>query len=376
MRQLRQLVLAIVLTPFLFSSALALDLVHGDLVALGTGDFGEGIYRVDSGSGAQELIASGSFSDVALRGAHRIYATRAGEVVEVDPRTGDTRVVASGFSGRLSVAVNPTGTVFVLEDEYGSAPRLHRVDPAAGTRQLILTSSLPSLADPGELGIADVLDLELLDESTPIALVQGRAFGGSSSGGVVAFDRWSGSEEILVSALDVSAVAGPTGLLGGSWSEPTGLGVTADGRVLVACDGDFDCGLWAYDPETGELDALGVEDVFGVGPYGSVDWNDVDITALPDGELFISTFNRRVETEGDPALSGIHRLAEDACPHCDPDSDVAAVLVDGEAFSRGSWTEVQAVDAQAPIPEPGAFLAFAIGGAVVAARMRSRPRAL
>jgi hypothetical protein len=356
------------------SPTLALTLVHDDLVALGTGDSGLGIYRVDSTTGEQDLIAAGSFSDVAVRGAHRIYATGAGtgEVVEIDPETGASRVVASGFSGALSVAVNPTGDVFVMENEYGVSTRLHLVDPVAGTSQLLVTSTLPALGDPSELGIIEVLDLELLDESTPIVLAQGRAFGTGSNGGVVAYDRWTGSEQVLVSSADVASVLGPFGFPSDGWIEPTGLGVTADGRVLVACDGDFDCGLWAYDPATGDLEALGVEDVYGVGPYGSVDWNDVDIAALSNGDLFISTFNRRVETGGDPALSGIHPLEEGACPFCEPGHDRAVALVDGAAFSPGSWTEIQVVDAQSPIPEPGAFLAFAVGLVVVSARATRR----
>lgn len=345
------------------SLASGLTLAHDDLVALGTGDAGLGIYRIDSTTGDQALIAGGSYTDVAVRGAHRIYATRSGEVVEIDPETGSSTVIAAGYTGSLSVTVNRTGDVFVLEAEYGGATRLHRVDAEARTSQLVLTSAF---------AFSDVIDLELLDETTPIALAQGGPLGTSSEGGVVAFDGFSGLEQVLVDSSDVASVLGPGGFPAFGWAEPTGLGVTSDGRVLVSCDGDFDCGLWAYDPETDQLEAVGVEDVYGVGPYGSVDWNDVDIAALSNGDLFISTFNVRADTGGDPALSGIHRLEAGACPFCAPGSDRAASLVDGEPFSPGSWTEIQVVDAEAPIPEPGAFLVFALGMALVSARTRGR----
>lgn len=350
---MRQLLIALALLVTVSSPSFGLGLRHNDLVAVGTGEHGEGLYRIDSQTGEQQLIGAGRFRDVTVRGTHRIYATTENEVLEFDPQTGASRVIATDLLRPL-VTVNRTGDVFVFEDR-----QLSRIDPENGSIDLVLTSAIAGASsDP-----LVARDLELLDADTPILLSEGIR---NARNSVLAFERWTATETTLVSNADLAQLPGFN-----FWKDATGLGVTSDGRVLVACTGDRDCGLWAFDPKNGELREFGTEDAFGASsdPSFFVDWNGVDIAALPNGQLFISSFNKRAEILADPALSGIHPLQAGICPGC-PDDFYAAVFPGGKAFSAGSWNEIQPVDGVTPIPEPSAALIFLIGISIVAFERR------
>lgn len=359
--------IALCLFALLFGAPVsAATLVPGDLVGV---RYGVGLVRVDGTTGAQELITSQTFSDIAVAaGGNVIYGVRDGSLLAVDPATGAETPVASGFDALVGVAENGHGEVFVVDVVEGPVgqngspsplPRLYRVDAGTGAVEFVLESALQGALDPSRPGYTEIDDFEWAGGDRFALLAEGAGFGAvGTSAGVVLFDAGAATEEILFSALSISqdGILHRSGSGVGEFSNVTGLGVRADGDVLATCDGDYDCGLWTYDFDAGAVRALGKADAV-YAPDGTLlgDLAQVDVTETADGRMFVAPGSRRIDGGLDPGLIGILPVLPGTCSDCAAGSDYAAAPVAGLPFSAGGgWTEIQAV-----IPEPSTALCLA-----------------
>ena len=147
----------------------AVTLAPGDVVVSGTGVSSTGLLRVDPLTGAQTLIAPGSFGDFSLYGTQTIYALSAGEVVAIDTATGSSQVVSSGgmFVSPSGIAVDAGGRVFVSDyGALGGDGAIFEIDPVTGSQSTLLSGGLlasNNFLSGTDLEVAPSGDLILLD---------------------------------------------------------------------------------------------------------------------------------------------------------------------------------------------------------------------
>lgn len=367
---------------FLFLSALivtqaanALTLHIGDLVAYGTPSMQEelGIYRIDGSTGVAELISSGgAYNDIAVVGTDYVYAASDSSLVEIDVATGSARSLVEGWDSMVGVAVNRIGDVFAVRQTTSFAPHgareyaieLWEVDRLSGERSL--ASSIGTSAHDGVF--RSVVDVELLNDDTVVAMTDGIT-------NVYALDRRSPNGSHLVGNVD-TATAETHGVTGPDFSGMQGMGISATGRVLAATGSFRDTGIWAYDPMSEVLELIGT-DVLVLDDSGTTvnQFRNLDITETGLGDAFVTLeYQFPVQT---PEYFGIHPFVPGACPlagpgdtvysgnsHCMAGADGAAKLIDGQVFSAGQFTEIQAV----LIPEPSTGLIVGVGLWIVARR--------
>jgi hypothetical protein len=135
--------LSALVIPLIASSASAVSLLPGDILASGTGTVGTGIIRVDPVSGAQALVAAGDFGDFAM-GPNFVYAISGNAVVRIEPLSGiQTTLTQGGYlSAPTGLSLGPSGEIFVLlqtPDGYSADPGpavVVRVDPFTGMQTL------------------------------------------------------------------------------------------------------------------------------------------------------------------------------------------------------------------------------------------------
>jgi sugar lactone lactonase YvrE len=140
-----------------------------------------GIIRVDPGTGAQTVVASGGLFNVgpiglALGPAGEIFVSNSGlvlgtlvvQIIRVDPGTGAMTLVSSG-SGAFSpepsgIALDPMGRIIVADALGAFAGRIIRVDPLTGA-QTTLSSGL-NLVDPFDV-VVDATGQILVADAGP-----------------------------------------------------------------------------------------------------------------------------------------------------------------------------------------------------------------
>lgn len=347
-------------------TSLALTLRHDDLVALRGSD----VIRVDTTTGAQDLIASGApTADLAVAvGGRTIYSVGGDTLAAIDPATGTVTPLATGFHSAGGVAVNATGDVFVLDNQPGpgssgfSQPAIHRVDPTTGATSLVFSSNLPSSEGPGA-GTWIGTDLEIAADGTLAAL--GREGDSTSSpfgaccqtSGVISIDLHAPQEALVLSS-DLLALAYP-----GEWIQASALGFDAWGRIISSGDADRAGRTVAYDPVTGQIARAGL--VWGVrddtGATVVQMGGPIDFTTTPDGRMWASgAFGYPGGAGG--AFVGIHSVGLGECLECPGDIGFVSQLVDGAAFSAAlGITEIQPV----VIPEPSVATLLSLGLALL-----------
>jgi streptogramin lyase len=251
----------------------AVTLSPGDAVVVDDGALGGvgAVIKVDPLSGAQTTVTSGLENvarGVALESDNQILVTEFQGfggftgVTRVDPATGAKTTVSEDglFSVPSGLAVEPDGDILVADPSAG----LIRVDPVSGEQTLV--SAGGSLAIP--LGVAVEADGDIL-------VADRDAFGG----GLIRVDPVSGAQTTVSS--------------GGSFSQPSGVAVEADGDILVANAGNSGGGsgcdvicppasVTRVDPVTGDQTTVSASGSF-VDPFG--------IAVEADGDILVADQN-------------------------------------------------------------------------------------
>ena len=194
-----------------------------------------------------------------------IVVANSGNVVAIDPQTGNVATVACCFSRAVGIAIDANGDIIVSDRNTAS---INRIDPATGNITTFSSGNL--LIQPHGITIAGNGDILVADMETCC---------GSGTGRVVRVNPNTG-EQTLVSS-------------GGGFVDPIGINVEAIGSILVA---DFNARkLFRIDPATGNQTTLA--SFFPSGePY--------DVAVAPDGGIFIVEHNGRAVIKVDPVTGG------------------------------------------------------------------------
>ena len=137
------------------------------------------LFRVDPSTGARSVLTpnAGEILGIDVSPGGRIFAAAAGSLVEINPTTGARQIVASGSNGNFTdVAVAPDGNLIAVgkgPQDGGGDGVVARVSPNGGPVTTISSgaSAGPPLNDPSAIaldpsGTIYVLDPELNDEGS------------------------------------------------------------------------------------------------------------------------------------------------------------------------------------------------------------------
>ena len=311
----------------------AVAILHGDIVAitaenqglrLGTGS----LVHIDPVTGAKRVISTRGFVDVGLTRDGRIFAVTPFELVEVQPGTGDLRIIRdlSDLGTARALAVSPTGGLFVAyEDLATRRSGIVAIDPVSGAG-----SSVSSLGSFGRM-----TDLEFVAGDKLATLAE-------KPGG----DRGELPMQIIDAITGISILTGTTIVQG--HAEGGALGVSAAGDLVAwAALGLQGTGAWALMAGTGQTIRLNLplynspDDETCIIESGDCTDQDLyrsDVAYLPDGRLLLSVNGR---TGSPPWTRRLFTVDADGTGH---------VVTDG-AFS-----EVQVM-----VPEPSTALLLLAG---------------
>jgi hypothetical protein len=304
-------------------AANAVALLHGDIVAITAETWslaGGSLVRIDPVTGAQSVISEGAYVDVGLTHDGRIFAVTTSEVVEVQPGTGDIRIVRdlSDLGTGRALAVGPSGELFVAyEDLATRLSGIEAIDPMSGAG-----ASLSALGTFGR-----VADLEFVAGSKIATIAE-------TPGG----DHGELPLEIIDAMTGVSVLSGPPIVQGNAVAGALGVSAAGD-RVAWAATGHQGTTAWEMVIATGESNPIFLplyRTPFGA-CYESCAVNDLsrsDVAYEASGDFLMSVYPNG-ET------SGLFRVGRDEAYG---------------AFADGTFSEVQVM-----VPEPSTALLLLAG---------------
>lgn len=190
-----------------------------------------------------------------------IVVANAGNVVVIDPQTGNVTIVACCVSGAFGIALDANGDIIVSDRFFAS---IIRIDPDTGSQTTISSGGL--LLQPVGLAIAGNGDILVADMDTCC---------GPGTGNIVRVNPITGIQTLVSS--------------GGDFVDPVGIDIEANGSLLAA---DFNARkLFRIDPGTGSQTTLAAFFPDGE-PY--------DVVVAPDGAILIVDHNARAVIKIDP----------------------------------------------------------------------------
>jgi DNA-binding beta-propeller fold protein YncE len=216
------------------------------------------VLRVDPARGRIDAVTDTSLGrplELARGADGTIFAIAGGRLHRIDAASGRSTVVTGALDGPTSVAVGPSGELYVAE--YAS--RIRRVDPATGVVTTVVASGLDRPhgveVDPdGRIYVGDTYsgsvkriepDGSLTTVASGLAGPTGLAL--TADGAVLVAEHESGA----VTRIDVAGARRITTALSG----PSGVAVGPDGTIYVA---DLEGGLTIgrLDPRSGRVTAV------------------------------------------------------------------------------------------------------------------------
>ena len=317
----------------------AVELEAGDILVADANAFGfpGGVIHLDPATGAQTTVSSGgSFNfpvDVAVEADRDILVVEQqafggpGGVIRVNPATGAQATLSSGgsFVDPSGIAVEPDGDILVSDaNAFGGGGGVIRVDPATGAQTTV--SSGGSFQQPSDIALEADGDILVNDNNLETVIRVDPATGAqttvASSTGNTDSIAVEADGDILVTRPGftlpdrVIRVNPSTGALttvseGGSFNQPLGIAVEADGDLLVADQEAFGGpgGAIRVDPATGTqttvssggsfLDPFGIAVVPAAAPVAGDDaYTTADHTALTMGAPGV--LGNDSDLDGDP----------------------------------------------------------------------------
>lgn len=208
----------------------------GDILVANSLDVGR-IVRVDAKTGAQSLLSAGGLlsqpTGIAIGSDGGIFVSDidSHSVIRINPSNGSQSLVSAGDLSFLpfGIALDTKGNIFVTD--FGT-DRVVRVDPATGAQLTI--SSGGFFADPRGIAIDGMGDILVADL---------QAFGPNpldGPGGIIRVNPVTGDQSVVSSA--------------GLFLDPWGITIDAAGQLLVADRStfpDFRGAVFRVDPLTG-----------------------------------------------------------------------------------------------------------------------------
>ena len=312
--------------------ARAVAIRHGDIVAITAERWslaGGSLVHIDPVTGAESVISAGAYVDVGLTNDGRIFAVTDSQVVEVQPGTGDIRIVRdlSDLGTPRALAVSPTGALFVAyEDLATRLSGIETIDPVSGSG-----SSVSALGSFGR-----VADLEFIVGGKIATIAE-------TPGG----DHGELPLKIIDALTGVSVLSGPVIVQGSAVAGALGVSAAGD-RVAWAATGHQGTIAWEMVVGTGVSHQIFLplyRTPFGA-CYEGCDKNDLsrsDVAYEASGQYLMSVYPNG-ETSGLFRVNG----------------------TDYVAFADGTFSEVQVM-----VPEPSTALLLLAGlmGLVIAKRL-------
>jgi sugar lactone lactonase YvrE len=173
------------------------------------------------------------------------------------------------FASPTSVAIEPAGTLLVVENGAG---RVWRVDPATGTRTVLASG----LSRPYDVTTTPAGDILLSTESTVIRLGTGEVLGSADRqiGRVVAAPNGDLYFTTATTAYRVASGTHQAVPLADGLAAPHGLALAADGAILIS-DTESD-EILRVDASTGALTT-----------FARLDGGPGDLAVASDGTLYV-----------------------------------------------------------------------------------------
>jgi len=262
-----------------------------------------------------------------------VTQSSASSVLQVDPNTGATSTLASGFSIDIGIAVNNAGDIFIASPGGKS---IIRIDPTTGTQTTV--SAGGSFVQPESVAVDAAGDLLVTD---------------AGANAIFRVDPITGAQTILPATLQLSWYdiasnqSGNLFVTASDFPAPWQLDPTT-GAVLhnFGCCGFFGLGMGlngAFFVTTGGVgrNVVGIDPI--TGAFTGV-WNNgffvapLDVAMGPDGDLYVT----------DPNLGG-------SIIRVDPVTSLQTVVASGLGDVRGIAVF------PALIPEPRTALLFCLG---------------
>jgi len=300
-----------------------------------------------------------------------------GTLVDVNPTTGASTVIASGFSNPQGVAVNAQGMIFV--SDIGTST-IDMVDPATGTVTTFSGSGVgsgPTLNRPfqmafsgGTLYVADgqtpdgnstdVIAIDAAGNRTIVAGNNGSSndlFKASLAG--LAIDKQGSIFASSPAGGTVYHVSSGTATpLSASVLAPQGLAIALNGQVLAVNGSPSAPGIWSIDPTNGNAVVLADNSGIGTGPAFGVLRG---ITVAPDGTIYATDVASNETFMVNP-LNGDRSV-------------VSGNGVGGTTFGALTYGITVYPSISPPVPEPSSGVLLALGAAgLILARWRTRRR--
>ena len=301
-----------------------------------------------------------------------------GTLDDVNPITGASTVIASGFSNPQGLAINSQGMIFVSDIGTSTIDLVNPVTGVVTTFSGNGVGSGPTLSRPFEMAFNSSGTLEVADGQTPngnstnilaIAPNGNRTLvvGNNGSSNNIFVQSLAGLTLDAQGNIYVSAPTGPAvyragigtaTLLTTTALAPQGLAIGAAGQLLAASGNPSNPLIYSINPSNGNTTVLADNNGIGTGPL----FNSVrGLTVGPTGTIYATDVGTNVIYAVNPANGNR--------------SVISGNGIGGTTFGALTYGIAVYPTLVATVPEPSSIVLFALGtGGLILTRWRGRSR--